>query len=219
MKKKFVVVILSVVLGVSSLNGCGKADKGIAKNMEHNPENENAVYGEVSKVTENAITIKVGTRKEMKQPEGEPPEKLDGEQPEGMPEKPNGEQPEGMPEKPDGKQADDGEQPQGEPSKQADGERPQGELSKQADGEQRGERPAMLDLNGEEEEIAITQETVIKRQGEEISISDISEGDVVMIIPTEDEDAAEINVISGMSGGGRDMAPMDEESKKNDGTV
>ena len=90
MKKKFVVVILSVVLGVSSLNGCGKADKGIAKNMEHNPENENAVYGEVSKVTENAITIKVGTRKEMKQPEGEPPEKLDGEQPEGMPEKPNG---------------------------------------------------------------------------------------------------------------------------------
>lgn len=187
MKKKFVVVILSVVLGVSSLNGCGKADKGIAKNMEHNPENENAVYGEVSKVTENAITIKVGTRKEMKQPEGEPPEKLDGEQPEGMPEKPNG--------------------------KQADGEQPQ------EDGEQRGERPAMLDLNGEEEEIAITQETVIKRQGEEISISDISEGDVVMIIPAEDEDAAEINVISGMPGGGRDMAPMDEESKKNDGTV
>lgn len=187
MKKKFVVILLCVALGVSSLNGCGGEEKGTEMSMAQKPEDENAIYGEVSDIKEDAITIKIGTRKEMKQPEGEPPEKPDGEQSEGMPEKPNG--------------------------KQADGEQPQ------EDGEQRGERPAMLDLNGEEEEIAITQETVIKRQGEEISISDISEGDVVMIIPAEDEDAAEINVISGMPGGGRDMAPMDEESKKNDGTV
>lgn len=211
MKKKFVVILLCVALGVSSLNGCGGEEKGTEMSMAQKPEDENAIYGEVSDIKEDAITIKIGTRKEMKQPEGEPPEKPDGEQPEGMPEKPDGEQSEGMPEKLDGEQQEGmPEKPNG---KQADGEQPQ------EDGEQRGERPAMLDLNGEEEEIAITQETVIKRQGEEISISDISEGDVVMIIPAEDEDAAEINVISGMPGGGRDMAPMDEESKKNDGTV
>lgn len=156
--------------------------------MEQKPEDENAIYGEVSDIKEDAITIKVGTRKEMKQPEGEPPKQPEGEQPEGMPEK-------------------------------MDGEQPQGEPPKQEEGGQKGERPAMLDLNGEEEEIAITQETVIKRQSEEISVSDISKGDVVMIIPAEDKGAAEINVMSAMPGGGRDMAPVEEESNKDGGTV
>ena len=175
MKKKFAVILLCVALGASSLNGCGGEKKGTEMGMAQKPEDENAIYGEVSDIEEDAITIKVGTRKEAKQPEGEPPEQPDGEQPEGMPE--------------------------------------------QSDGGQRVERPAMLDLNGEEEEIAITQETVIKRQGEKISVSDISKGDVVMIIPAEEQGAAEINVMSAMPGGGGETPPADETQDTNGGTV
>lgn len=74
MKKRFAMILLSVVLGAACLNGCGKTDKGIEK--------------------------KHGTEE---QPRGEMSEKSEGEAPRGeMPEKPEGEPPEGeMPEKPE----------------------------------------------------------------------------------------------------------------------
>lgn len=66
--KRFAVILLSAALMVSSLSGCGGADKRTGKSMAGELENENAVRGEVSKVTEDSITIKVkqgkGTQEE-----------------------------------------------------------------------------------------------------------------------------------------------------------
>lgn len=113
------------------------------------------VYGEVTAVSEDSITIKVGTMKQMEKPDGEG-------------------------------------------------------------------TPSMLDLTDEEKEIKITDDTVIVRssrggmaggpQGnggapdmqqetEEISLSDISEGDTVAITYDEDGNAAKITVISMEMGG------------------
>lgn len=170
MKKKFTVILLSAALGAAMLVGCGKSDRKPEREMSHGWEDEDAVYGEVSKAAEDLITIKIGTRKEM--------------------------------------------------------ERTKEASSKKPEENQAGERPSMLDLTGEEQVIKVTEETVLKRQtmrglpgngdvqkkpdgeppqepgagqennSEEITVSDISEGDIVMVKFTDDKKAAEITVLS-----------------------
>lgn len=113
--------------------------------MAQEPKNENTLRGEVSKVTEDTITIKVETRKEK-------PE--DGEKAEG-----------------------------------SAGEAPKG------------------------------QRSGMEGSSEEITISDISQGDVIMITLANDKSAAEITVMAGMPDGGDNMPPADERSDENDGMV
>lgn len=89
------------------------------------------------------------------------------------------------------------------------------------DASSKDKTPSMLNLTGEEKDIEIYESTVIKRQNmgrmhggnmpegtppadmqqgrpedEEISISDINEGDVVSVTYNDDGSAAEISVIS-----------------------
>lgn len=196
MKKKVAAILLSVILGVSLLDGCGNTDKGLKNNASQEQENEDAVYGEVSKITEDTITIKVGTMKAMEQPQGEAPEKpqgmssmldLTGEEQEimitedttvkrqsmgGMGQVPGGGE---MPEKPEGQQ--------GAGNKQAP-EKPDGEMPEKPE----GQNPDM------------------ENSSEEITASDISEGDTVMVTFAEDGSAAEITVMSAMGSPGG-MAP------------
>jgi len=215
MKRKYIALLLSAALSLSILNGCGGTDKERKTNRDvsQNEEDGEAVYGEVSEIEESTITIKLGTRKEMERPEkseGNPSQQESGE----IPEKPSGE----IPEKPSE------ERQEGASGEKPSGERPEGEGDQQPKGKQMpegelGELPSMLELTGEEQEIAVTEDTLIKRQnmggpdhgeeqGEEITIADLSEGDTVQVLFTEDGNAKEIIVMSGGPGGG-----MDQQSK------
>ncbi len=208
MKKKFAAFLLGMALGASLLHGCGRADKGLGNIRAREWEDEDAIYGEVSEVTQDTLTIQVGARKEMEKPKGGAPGNQEGE----APEKPEGGAPgnqEGeAPEIPEG----------GAPGNQEEGASggPGGEAPEMPDGgtpKQPGEMPSMLELTGEEQEIALSKDTIVKSQGmggsEASAISDISEGDTVRVTLAEDGSAAEVTVISGMGGGGG-MAPSSQ---------
>ena len=112
-----------------------------------------------------------------------------------------------------------GEQPQsgenGEAPEKPEGEAPDGNGDGQ--GTPDGEAPSMLDLTGEEQEITVTDSTVITKQSmgggqgasdvagqtEEITLDDIKEGDVVAITLDDDGNAATITVQSMDMGGGQ----------------
>ncbi len=231
MKKKYIAILMGVMMTASVFTGCGQSnstestdqdttveavedgdvatDAQVAEdtkgdNGETAPAEE-GILGEVTAVGEDSITIALGTRKGGGNPGGM--EKPDGEQ---------GEKPEG--------EAPEGEKPEGKP----DGEAPNGEQGEMPEGGQ-GEKPSMLELTGEEQTITITENTVITKmsmerpQGnaeaseggddaeqkempqqttETISLSDISEGDTVSVVLDEDGNAATIIVQSmGMGGG------------------
>lgn len=142
----------------------------------------NTVSGEVVSITDDSLTLAVGTEKEMEEgremPEGESmPDRGDlesGEMPEG----------ESMPDRGD---LESGEMPEGD--------MPSG-----------GEMPSMLDLTGEELTIAIDENTVITSGGgdnsEEAGISDMSEGSVVSVTYDESSMTATAITIKSMGFGG-----------------
>lgn len=137
--------------------------------------NENEILGEVKSVEDGKITIAVGTRKEMGQP---------GEQPQGGENGEAPEKPEGDDSKADGAEETDSEATEdtsedkttdaeenaettdGEDESSADNtdkdEVPDGNGDGQ--GAPDGEAPSMLDLTGEEQEITVTDSTVITKQ-------------------------------------------------------
>lgn len=210
MRKKYAALLLGAALGLSLLNGCQGAKQSMKKGGEisHAMEDANAIYGEVSQISDSGITIKIGTRKE----------------------------------------------------------RDQSQKDKPSD-EHSGEMPSMLELTGEEQEIKVTDETVIKRrqmgggrgnweengeppelpsgekpekeigdgelperemgdvQAEErqrpdggaaeeaITLGDISEGDTIAVVLGEDGSAEEISVLSGRGPGGAAPASQPEEDQ------
>ena len=208
MGKKFAVILLSAALGAAMLNGCGRTDKGHDKKTSHEWEDKDAVYGEVERVTKDTVTIKVGTRKEMERPQERDVEKLEESKEK---EKPSmleltGEEQElvvtqettikrrsmgGLPE--DGENQPDGEMPQ-----KPDGEA--GEMPQKPDGEA-GEMPQKPD--GEAGGMPQKPEAG-QNSGEEITLSDISEGDIIMVTFTDEKKAAEITVLSVSEGNGRE---------------
>lgn len=137
--------------------------------------NENEILGEVKSVEDGKITIAVGTRKELGQP---------GEQPQGGENGEAPEKPEGDDSKADGAEETDSEATEdtsedkttdaeenaettdGEDETSADNtdkdEVPDGNGDGQ--GAPDGEAPSMLDLTGEEQEITVTDSTVITKQ-------------------------------------------------------
>lgn len=141
--------------------------------------NENEILGEVKSIEDGKITIAVGTRKEMSQP---------GEQPQGgenseAPEKPDGDDAKADGDAKGSKDADsektddastdessntdeateDTESTDDASADNTDkGEAPDGNGDGQ--GAPDGEAPSMLDLTGEEQEITVTDSTVITKQ-------------------------------------------------------
>ena len=194
--------------------------------------NENEILGEVKSVEDGKITIAVGTRKEMSQP---------GEQPQGgenseAPEKPDGDDAKADGDAKGSKDADSEKTDDASTDESSDtdeatedtestddasadntdkGEAPDGNGDGQ--GAPDGEAPSMLDLTGEEQEITVTDSTVITKQSmgggqgasdvagqtEEITLDDIKEGDVVAITLDDDGNAATITVQSMDMGGGQ----------------
>ncbi len=195
---------------------------------------ENEILGEVKSVADGKITIAVGTRKEMEQP-GEAPEK-----PEDGDAKPE-----------NGKESDDGTDESADvdetaneaakdtetkdktsDTKEDTAENLDKDSVKDNQGAPDGEAPSMLDLTGEEQEITVTDSTIITKQtmdggqgapdgnapekpdgeatdesgagqSEEITLDDIKEGDIVSITLDDDGNAATITVQSMEMGGGQ----------------
>lgn len=195
---------------------------------------ENEILGEVKSVADGKITIAVGTRKEMEQP-GEAPEKPE----------------DGDAKSENGKESDDGTDESADvdetaneaakdtetkdktsDTKEDTAENSDKDSVKDNQGAPDGEAPSMLDLTGEEQEITVTDSTIITKQtmdggqgapdgnapekpdgeapdgsgadqSEEITLNDIKEGDVVSITLDDDGNAATITVQSMEIGGGQ----------------
>ena len=127
---------------------------------------ENEILGEVKSVADGKITIAVGTRKEMEQP-GEAPEK-----PEDGDAKPeNGkESDDGTDESADVDEAaneaaeDTDKKDETSDTKEDTAENLDKDSVKDNQGAPDGEAPSMLDLTGEEQEITVTDSTIITKQ-------------------------------------------------------
>lgn len=199
MKRKYAAVFAGLILGAASAAGAsatGFAQEAAQEDSQDIQEQDNVIFGEVTAVGASTIAIAEGSLKQGAQPGvgGELPEGEEAELPEGeIPELPEGERPE-LPE---------GQEPEAMP--EDPGEAPG------------GERPSMLELTGEELEIAITEDTEITRQtmgqpgeddqeGETVSLEDIQEGDTVSAELDEDGNAVSVTVLSfemaGQPGGG-----------------
>lgn len=141
--------------------------------------NENEILGEVKSVEDGKITIAVGTRKEMSQPGEQPQGGKNGE----APEKPDGDDAKADGDAKGSKDADIEKTDDASTDESSDtdettedtestddasadntdkGEEPDGNGGGQ--GAPDGEAPSMLDLTGEEQEITVTDSTVITKQ-------------------------------------------------------
>lgn len=208
MNKKFAVVLLGAALGTALLIGCGKSGRESEKKMSHEWEDKDTVYGEVSKAAEDLITIKVGTRKEMERPKEESSQKAAESKVEEKPsmlELTGEEQVIKLTEETVLKrQAMKGLPGNGTAPQKPDGEqgKDNGELPQKPDGEPPQEP-------GESQE----------NSSEDIKVSDISEGDIVMVTFTDDKKAAQITVLSVQEGSGLEVNPPAGEQNSGTGTV
>ena len=208
MNKKFAVILLGAALGAALLTGCGKSDRESEKKMSHGWEEKDTVYGEVSKAAEDLITIKVGTRKEMERPKEESSQKAAESKVEEKPsmlELTGEEQVIKLTEETVLKrQAMKGLPGNGTAPQKPDGEqgKDNGELPQKPDGEPPQEP-------GESQE----------NSSEDITVSDISEGDIVMVTFTDDKKAAQIKELSVKEGSGLEVNPPAGEQNSGTGTV
>lgn len=124
--------------------------------------NENEILGEVKSVENGKITIAVGTRKEMGQP-GEAPEKPeDGD---AKPESDDGNDESTNADETANEATEDTEtKDETSDTKEDTAENSDKDSVKDNQGAPDGEAPSMLDLTGEEQEITVTDSTVITKQ-------------------------------------------------------
>ena len=246
MKRRYLAVLMGIMVATTSVpamvyaedsktetaadaanDESGEADASGEKGDE---SQENAVLGEVKSVSDSEITIAVGTMKEMGQPGGdgqnggapdgngqggEAPSMLDltGEeqtititadtvitkQAGGM--QPGGDgQNGGAPEKPEGDGQSSDSSDGASDSQDAADDNQESENTDSQDGEE----PEKPDGNGQSAE------------AEEISLSDIQEGDIVSITLDEDGNAASITVMS-MEMGGQGQPGGDEQGAPGQG--
>ena len=169
MKYKHLAMIMGVMITATSVGSAATAFAADSKTEStqnagdttedtaeaSDTEESNEILGEVKSVEDGKITIAVGTRKEMNQP---------GEQPQGSG---NGE----APEKPDGdakdsEDADDEKADDVSADESADTESTDETVDDKTDKGEAPDReaPSMLELTGEEQEITVTDSTVITKQ-------------------------------------------------------
>lgn len=192
---------------------------------------ENEILGEVKSVADGKITIAVGTRKEMEQP-GEAPEKPEDSDAKSEDEKEADDESADVDETANEAAKDAETKDKTSDTKEDTAENLDKDSVKDNQGAPDGEAPSMLDLTGEEQEITVTDSTIITKQtmdggqgapdgnapekpdgeapdgsgadqSEEITLNDIKEGDVVSITLDDDGNAATITVQSMEIGGGQ----------------
>lgn len=271
MKKKYVAVLLGITLGLSVLSGCSSTT---TKNQtettsESEEKSEDAIYGEVSKVDGDTITIKTGTKKEIKegeQPDGsmleltgdkqkitvtddtkitrqtmggapqggqlngdgnsQPPEKPDGDDNNQPQEKPDGDDNNQPPEKPDGDNND-------QSTEKTDGDT-KNQNTEKTDEDTKDQSAEKTDENSNNQSTEKTDENNDNQSSEkpdgnnnqppqesteEITLDDISKGDIIEVTLDEDGNAETIKVMPTGGGGPEQSAGVDsyeavEEYKK-----
>ncbi len=270
MKKKYIAILLGVTLGMTALTGCSGTNTSESSTTQESQsvtgatetsekmtgETEEAdVYGEVTAVSDEGITIKVGSMKQMEKPD-DAGALGDSSNAQSSDDKTDSDSTE--------KESENTDSSKNKSDNSSDSQNAQAPANmEQPVGDGQG-TPSMLDLTDEEKEIKITDDTVIVRGGmgggpqgnggtppampdnssdssdnsessdnnnrqppakpedgsdssdnggnggasdmqqetEEISLSDISEGDTVAITYDADGNAARITVISMEMGGG-----------------
>ena len=192
---------------------------------------ENEILGEVKSVADGKITIAVGTRKEMDQ-RGEAPKKPEDSDAKSEDEKEADDESADVDETANEAAKDAETKDKTSDTKEDTAENLDKDSVKDNQGAPDGEAPSMLDLTGEEQEITVTDSTIITKQtmdggqgapdgnapekpdgeapdglgadqSEEITLNDIKEGDVVSITLDDDGNAATITVQSMEIGGGQ----------------
>ena len=230
MNKAFV---MSIAMSLSLLAGYGSAALGEATTAAL-ADDGSAVYGIVTEIDDDSITIKEVDEDSMpgkggpngrdqQDQDSQPPEKPDGSDQQDQNSQP--------PEKPDGSdQQDQNSQPP---------EKPDGQ--DQSGNDKQGGQPPEMNYTGEEKTVTITDQTEVKteqrgghgqdndqngkaseksdgsdQQNEEVSLSDIKEGDMVAVELDEDGSADEITVYGGgmkMPGGQMPGGPGGQSSQ------
>lgn len=270
MKKKYIAILLGLTLGMTTLAGCSGTSTSTNSTTQESQSVTGAtetsaktvsgaetadVYGEVTAVSEDSITIKVGTMKQMEKPDdaGAQGDSSNAQSPDDKTDSDSAE-----------KESENQDSSENKSDSSSDSQNAQPPANMEQPGGDGQGTPSMLDLTDEEKEIKITDDTVIVRssmggmaggpQGnggtppempgnnsdssndssdnnnsqppakpedssdssdnsgnggapdmqqetEEISLSDISEGDTVAITYDEDGNAAKITVISMEMGG------------------
>lgn len=270
MKKKYIAILLGLTLGMTTLAGCSGTSTSTNSTTQESQSVTGAtetsaktvsgaetadVYGEVTAVSEDSITIKVGTMKQMEKPDdaGAPGDSSNAQSPDDKTDSDSAE-----------KESENQDSSENKSDSSSDSQNAQPPANMEQPGGDGQGTPSMLNLTDEEKEIKITDDTVIVRssmggmaggpQGnvgtppempgnnsdssndssdnnnsqppakpedssdssdnsgnggapdmqqetEEISLSDVSEGDTVAITYDEDGNAAKITVISMEMGG------------------
>ena len=174
MKYKHLAMIMGVMITATSVGSAATAFAADSKTEStqnagdttedtaeaSDTEESNEILGEVKSVEDGKITIAVGTRKEMNQPGEQPRGSGNGE----APEEPDGDAKDS--EDADDEKADDEKADDVSADESADTESTDETVDDKTDkGEAPdGEAPSMLELTGEEQEITVTDSTVITKQ-------------------------------------------------------
>lgn len=270
MKKKYIAILLGLTLGMTTLAGCSgtststnsttQESQSVTGATETSAKTDSGaetadVYGEVTAVSEDSITIKVGTMKQVEKPDdaGAQGDSSNAQSPDDKTDSDSAE-----------KESENQDSSENKSDSSSDSQNAQPPANMEQPGGDGQGTPSMLDLTDEKKEIKITDDTVIVRssmggmagepQGnggtppempgnnsdssndssdnnnsqppakpedssdssdnsgnggapdmqqetEEISLSDIFEGDTVAITYDEDGNAAKITVISMEMGG------------------
>ena len=142
MKKNHVAVVLGLVMSASLLSGCGSTTSSSSSAQT----DTGTIYGEVSEVSDDGITIEVGTMKENTQ--GQPGDQSSDDQ--------------SASDSSDSSKSDSTSDTEFTDNKSTDSESSDSKDSKQDD----GEAPSMIDKTGEEKEITVSSDTEITKENQ-----------------------------------------------------
>ena len=149
MKKNHVAVVLGLVMSASLLSGCGSSQSSSSTDT-------GTIYGEVSEVSDDGITIEVGTMKDNGQ--GQPGEKPSDDQSSDS---------NSTDDKSTENNSTDGSTADSASTDDSKSSSDSSDSTKSSDSKQDdGEAPSMLDKTGEEKEITVSSDTEITKESQ-----------------------------------------------------
>ena len=149
MKKNHVAVVLGLVMSASLLSGCGSSQSSSSTDT-------GTIYGEVSEVSDDGITIEVGTMKDNGQ--GQPGEKPSDDQSSDS---------NSTDDKSTESNSTDGSTADSASTDDSKSSSDNSDSTKSSDSKQDdGEAPSMLDKTGEEKEITVSSDTEITKESQ-----------------------------------------------------
>lgn len=224
MRRNYLAIAMAIIMGASLLNGCTSST---ANTVNSSSKDSSTIYGEVSEISDSEITIEVGSMKE-----------ISSEKPENSKTSTSSDnQTQETITKSDTNSESSNNESSNNKDSSTDSEK------KASPDKNNGEIPSMIEKSGEEKTITVGSDTKITRQNiggpgqagnapsgeppekpkgsgssdsknsEEISLSDISKGDIVSITFDDDGNAEEITVVMsanngpGGGGGSQSQAP------------